>query len=167
VKVLLAVGVTMVLLAIESVIVKYAGWSVTRIDVTVAVIGFLALRAGTLEGAFSSFFIGYLVDLISARPTGLYTFLAVVGFLFGRLAASIVEVRTALGFALFVMAGDAIHGFLAILMSWLVSRSGGVSGGVFSGMPLQVLVTGIAALCLYPALRKMEPAAARAELQLR
>jgi hypothetical protein len=65
------------------------------------------------------------------------------------------------------MAGDAIHGLLAVLMSWLVLRTEGVSGSVFSGMPLQVLATGVAALCLYPALRKIEPATTRPELQLR
>ena len=61
---------------------------------TVAIVAFLSLRAGLLEGAVASYAIGYLLDLMSGRPTGLYTLLAVVTFLLGRIAASLVDVRS-------------------------------------------------------------------------
>ena len=37
---------------------------------------------------------GYLLDLMSGQPTGLFTFLAVFTFLVGKLVASLVDVRT-------------------------------------------------------------------------
>ena len=62
----------------------------------------------------SSFAVGYLLDLMSGRPTGLYTFLAVLTFLLGRLVG--VAGGRALGarrFALFAMGADVGHGLLA------------------------------------------------------
>ncbi len=156
---------TLLLLTIESVVVKYLGFSVSRIDVTVAIVAFLSLRAGTLEGAFSSFAVGYLLDLMSGRPTGLYTFLAVFTFLLGRLAASLVDVRSAFLFVIFTMAADLGHGLLAVFFSWLTSRDAAF-GSTLSALPLQVALTGTAALCLYPLFRKIDSGTDRAEVGL-
>jgi rod shape-determining protein MreD len=159
------VAITIALLTLESVVVKYLGFSVTRIDVTVAVVAFLSLRASTLEGAFSSFVVGYLLDLMSGRPTGLYTFLAVLTFLVGRLAASLVDVRSALVFVIFTMAADLGHGLLAIFFSWLTSRDAAF-GSTLSALPTQVALTGAAALALYPLFRKFDSSSERSEVGL-
>jgi rod shape-determining protein MreD len=155
----------LVLLTLESVVVKYLELPVSRIDVTVAMVAFLSLRAMPLEGAFSSFAIGYLLDLLSGRPTGLYTFLAVFTFLIGKLAASLVDVRSALMFVIFTMAADLGHGLLAVFFSWLTSRDA-VFGSTLSALPLQVALTGVAALCLYPLLRKIDSGGERTEVGL-
>ncbi len=162
-KFLLTVGLGLLLLTIESVLVKYLGFAVTRIDVTVAIIVFLALRASTLEGAFSSFAIGYLLDVMSGQPTGLYTFLGVLTFLMSRLAASLVDVRTAPAFALFVMGADLGHGLLAMFFTWMTSKSAGslLSLGPFV---LQVFLSGVAAVALYPLLRRFDPGTDRPEI---
>src|SRR5262249_20210470 len=164
-KFITTVVLTLLLLTLESVVVKYLGFSVTRIDVTVAVVAFLALRAGTIEGAFSSFAVGYLLDLMSGRPTGLYTFLAVFTFLLGRLAASLVDVRSAFVFVIFTMAADLGHGLLAVFFSWLTSRDAAFSS-TLSALPMQVALTGMAALCLYPLFRKIDSGGERAEVGL-
>jgi len=164
-KFLTTVGLTLLLLTLESVAVKYLGLSVTRIDVTVAVVAFLSLRASTVEGAMSSFVVGYLLDLMSGRPTGLYTFLAVLTFLIGRLAASLVDVRSAAVFVIFTMAADLGHGLLAIFFSWLTSRDAAF-GSNLSALPLQVALTGLAALLLYPLFRKFDSGAERSEVGL-
>ena len=52
-------------------------------------------RAGLLEGAVASYAVGYLLDLMSGQPTGLYTFLGVFTFLAGRLIDSLLDVRGA------------------------------------------------------------------------
>ncbi len=104
---------TLLFLALESVAVKYVGLGVARIDVTVAIVAFLSLRAGLLEGAVAAYAIGYLLDLMTGRPTGLYTLLAVITFLLGRVAASLMDVRSGRSFALFAMAADVTHGLLA------------------------------------------------------
>jgi len=151
-KLLLTLVLTLLFLALESVAVKYVGLGVARIDVTVAIVAFLSLRAGLLEGAAASYAVGYLLDLMTGRPTGLYTLLAVVTFLLGRIAGSVVDVRTGKSFALFAMAADAAHGILAWGIGSVSSKQVSLSG--LSGLPLEVLLTGLAALLLYPLLKR-------------
>jgi len=156
-KFLVTVGIALALLTLESVVVKQAGLVLGRIDVTVVLVAFLALRATLLEGAFSAFAVGYLLDLMSGQPTGLFTFLAVFTFLVGRLVSSFVDVRGALSFALFAMGADVGHGLLATFLTWLTVKDGG-SGQALAGLPLQVALTGAAALVLFPLFRRFEAA---------
>ena len=161
---LLTVVLALVLLTVESVVVKYLGFAVTRIDASVAIIVFLALRANTLEGAFSSFAIGYLLDVLSGQPTGLYTFLGVLTFLLSRLAASLVDVRTAPSFALFTMGADLGHALLAAFFTWLTSKTPIGSLLSLSSLLVQILLTGFTAVALYPLLRKFDPGTERPEI---
>lgn len=153
-RVLLMLLLALFLLTVESVIVRYAGLSVTRIDVTVVLLVWLALRAPTLDGAVAAFGTGYLLDLMSGRPTGLYTFLAVFTFLLGRVASSVVDVRSPVMLALFAMAASAGHGLVATLLTWMVTRES--SAAPLYALPIQVLLTGLAAIFLHPLLRKLE-----------
>ncbi|MGQ0503766.1 MAG: hypothetical protein ACT4TC_00450 [Myxococcaceae bacterium] len=163
-KFLLTVALALLLLTVESVVVKYSGFAVTRIDATVAIIVFLALRANTLEGAFSSFSIGYLLDVMSGQPTGLYTFLGVLTFLLGRLAASLVDVRSAPTYALFTLGADAGHALLASFFTWMTARQTLVGAFSLPSLLLQILLTGFAALALYPLLRRFDPGNDRPEI---
>jgi rod shape-determining protein MreD len=163
-KFFLTLALALVLLAVESVVVKYLGLSVTRIDVTVTIVAFLALRAGTVEGAFSSLAVGYLLDVMSGRPTGLFLFLAVFLFLLCRLAVSLVDVRSGFSFALFAMGADAAHGLLAAFFSWMVSNSGGGVAASLGGLPLQVVLTGAAGLLLYPVFKRIDPGTDRPQV---
>lgn len=163
-KLLLTLVLTLLFLALESVAAKYLGLGVARIDVTVAIVAFLSLRAGLLEGAVAAYSIGYLLDLMTGRPTGLYTLLALVTFLLGRMAASLMDVRSGRSFALFAMAADVTHGLLAWGVSGVSSKQMALSG--LSGLPLEVLLTGIAALLLYPLLRRFGLGAERRDPRL-
>ena len=154
-KFLVTVALALLLLTLESVVVKLAGLALIRIDVTVVLVAFLALRASVVEGAFSAFAVGYLLDLMSGQPTGLFTFLAVFVFLIGKLVASLVDVRTSMGFALFAMGADTGHGLLAAFFTWLTVKEG-ATAALLPGLPLQVVLTGVAALALYPLLKKIE-----------
>ncbi|MFY2563752.1 hypothetical protein ACN469_39550 [Corallococcus terminator] len=156
-KFLVTVGIALALLTLESVVVKQAGLVLGRIDVTVVLVAFLALRATLLEGAFSAFAVGYLLDLMSGQPTGLFTFLAVFTFLVGRLVSTFVDVRGGLSFALFAMGADVGHGLLATFFTWLTVKDSG-TGPVLAGLPVQVALTGAAALALFPLLRRFEAA---------
>lgn len=160
-RLLVTLVLTLFLLALESVVVKYLGLSVTRIDVTVAIVAFLALKAGLLEGAVAAYAVGYLLDLMTGQPTGLYTLLALVTFLLGRMAASLVDVRSATSFAGFAMAADVAHGLLAWGISTVSGRHPQLVG--LSGLPLEVVLTGLAALALYPLLRRFGLGAERRE----
>jgi rod shape-determining protein MreD len=156
----------LVCLSVEAVVVSYMGLPVARVDVTVAIVVFLALRAGIVEGAVSSFTVGYLLDVMSGRPLGLYTFLAVLTFLLTRLADSFVDVRSRSGFVLFAAAADAGHGFLAGLLGWLTSKEGQVAPLALKSLPLNVVLTGIAAVLLYPLLMRVSPSSDRSEVGL-
>lgn len=144
------------LLLVESVVVRTLGWSVTRIDLTVAAVVFFALRAATLEGALASFACGYLLDVMGGQPTGLYLFLAMLTFLVARVFGSLVEVRSSVSFALFTVAADFGHGLTAAFLTWLTAREGRSSSAMVAALPMQALVTGLAALMLYPLFKKFD-----------
>ncbi|HVE86734.1 MAG TPA: hypothetical protein VND93_27945 [Myxococcales bacterium] len=163
-KMLVTCALALLLLSLESVVVQKLGMSVIRIDVTVAIIAFLALRANTLEGAAASFVIGYLLDLLSGRYTGLYTFLGVFLFILGKMVASLVDVRSGLMFALYAMGGDVVHVLLAVLFSWITAKESVGAGTILSGLPVQVLLTGAAALTLHPLLRRLDRGGDRPQL---
>ncbi|ATB27149.1 hypothetical protein [Melittangium boletus] len=154
-KFLVTVGLALLLLTLESVLVQQLGLAISRIDVTVVLVAFLALRASMLEGAISSFAVGYLLDLMSGQPTGLFTFLAVFIFLLGKLVARLTDVRGRATFVLFAMGGDLTHGALASFFTWLTTKDGSASA-LLPGLPLQVTLTGLAAALLYPLLRRFE-----------
>ena len=157
-------GIALFLLSLESVVVKYLGFSVTRIDVTVAILVFLGLRANTLEGAFSSFAIGYLLDVMSGKPTGLYTFLAVLIFVLVRLAGTLVDARSAGMFVLFVAAADIGHGLLVVLFGWMTSPSGTAPMWALSGSLVHVAITSAAAYFMWPVFRRLDPATDRPQI---
>ncbi len=163
-KFLVTFAIALLLLALESVVVKYLGFAVTRIDVTVALVVFLALRASTLEGAFSSFAIGYLLDVMSGRPTWLYPFLAVLTFLITRVGSSLVDVRSMPSFVMVVLAADLGHGLLAVGFTLLTSKAGAVALSPLSGLPIQVAVTGVAAMLMWPLLRRIDPGNERPQI---
>lgn len=154
-KFLVTVVLALLLLTLESVVVQRAGLVLSRIDVTVVLLSFLALRASLLEGACSAFAVGYLLDLMSGQPTGLFTFLGVFTFLVGRLVDSLLDVRGPVAFVLFTMGADVGHGLLSAFFSWLTVKDGSATA-VLPGLPLQVALTGVAAAALYPLLRRLE-----------
>lgn len=156
------VFLALLLVSIESVVVKYLGFSVTRIDVTIVLVVFLATRATLLEGASSAFAIGYLLDVSSGRPTGLYTFLAVLMFLLVRIGASLVDVRSLPTFLLFVSGADVGHWLLASFFGWMTSK-GGASTFSVGSLVAQMLLTAIAALLLWPLLKRIDPGNERPE----
>ncbi len=150
-------AMSLALLCVESVAVKVFGFSVIRIDVTLALVVFLGLRANTLEGAFTSFAIGYLLDVFTGRPTGLYPFLAVLVFLLVRLLASFVDARARALYAALTGAATFGHALLAVFFSWLTSLSGGGAVATLSGVPLQIALASLTAMLLWPVLVKLDP----------
>jgi rod shape-determining protein MreD len=151
-------SLALLLLSFEAVIVKTFDFDVTRIDVGLAIVVFAALRATALEGALSACAVGYLLDVFTGKPTGLYPFLAVLVFLLVRGVNQVVDGRSRTMFALLVAASTVGHALLAVFFSWLTTSSGG-GGHVLSlsGVPLQVFLTTFAGLLMWPLLMKIEP----------
>jgi rod shape-determining protein MreD len=156
VKWALCVALALLALVLESVAIHFLGSTLVRIDVTVALVVFLALRAGVLEGAFSAFSVGYLLDVMSGHPTGLYVFLAVLAFLGVRLAGTLVEVRTVGFFVLFVVAAGVGHGLLAAFFTWMTSSDGAFPIASLTALPLQTALTALFGILTWPLLRRFE-----------
>lgn len=148
-------ALALLLLSLESVLVKTFGFEVTRIDVGLALVVYVALRATTIEGALSAFSVGYLLDVFTGHPTGLYPGLAVLVFLLVRGGGVLVDGRSRSSYALFIAAATVGHALLATLLSWVTSSEGHVSS--LSGVPLQVVLTVLAGLAMWPLLKKIEP----------
>jgi rod shape-determining protein MreD len=152
------VALALLLLSVESVLSRQLGLEVTRLDVTIVLIVFLGLRSTMLEGAFAAFAIGYLLDVFTGRPTGLYPFLAVLTFVVTRLLSSFVDARARALFAVVCCGAALANGLLAAFFSALTSRGGGGTVVSLTGLPLEVLLCGFAAAAMWPLLRKIDPA---------
>jgi rod shape-determining protein MreD len=150
-------ALALVLLAVESVLVKHLGLEVTRVDVGLALVVFAAIRATPLEGALTAFSVGYLLDVFSGRPTGLYPFLAVLAFLVVRATGTVVDGRSRTMYALLTAAATLGHALLAVFFSWLTSPSGGAGAWSLWGLPVQMALSAAAGLALWPLLIRLEP----------
>jgi rod shape-determining protein MreD len=150
-------ALALLLLSVEAVVVKSLGFDVTRIDVCVAILVYVGLRGTTLEGAFTAFAVGYLLDVMTGRPTGLYPFLGVLVFLCARAVSQLVDGRSRIAFALFTGVATFGHALLAFLFTVMTTRDGQGRVLSLSGVPLQVVLSMLAALVLYPVLKKIEP----------
>ncbi len=150
-------ALALLLLSAESVLVKFLGLEVTRFDVTIALVVYMAVRGTTLEGAFTAFAVGYLLDVFTGRPTGLYPFLSVLVFLLCRGAGQVVDGRSRGGFALFVAAAALVHGLLAFFFTWLTSLDGGSRLLSLAGLPLQILLAAAVGALFFPLFRRIEP----------
>ena len=147
----------LVLLSVEAVLVKSLGLEVTRVDVCLALVVYVALHSSSVQGGLVAFAVGYLLDVFTGRPTGLYPFLSVLVFLLVRASAQLVDGRSRVMFALVVAASVFLHALLAALFSWLTSPSGAGVVWSLSGVPLQVLLTVAAGVALWPVFRRIEP----------
>ncbi len=151
-------ALALLLLSVESVLVQVFGFEVTRIDVGLALVVFAALRLRVTEGALSAFAVGYLLDVITGKPTGLYPALAVLAFLLVRAAALLLDGRGRVAYLAFTGVATVVHALLALLLTWLTSRDGIGHVVSLSGVPLQVVLTVLAGAVLWPLLRRFEVA---------
>ena len=154
--------VSLLFLSLEASLVRVFGWSAAPIDITVALVVYAAIFAPTVEGAFTAFALGYMLDALSGRPTGLYAFLAVLLFLAARVANGLIDARTRGLYAAATAAGTVAMGLLAAFFTWMTSRAGGQTAGL-KGLPWQVLFTAVVAFVLWPLLRRLNPGQDRPE----
>lgn len=155
-KLVAIVCFSLLLLALETALLRPLGLSIARPDVGVAAVLFLALRCHGLEGALGAAAVGYFVDVLSGQPTGLYVFAGVLTFLVSRFAAPFVEARSAAAFAALAAPIDALHN-LAVWGLTLVAAAPGTSrAAMLRAVPLSALLTALAALLVWPAFRRLE-----------
>jgi rod shape-determining protein MreD len=155
VKVLWFSALALLLLSVESVLVKAIGLEVTRIDVGVAILVWVAVRGALVEGALTAFMVGYLLDVFTGRPTGLFPFLGVAVFLLTRAAALVVDGRTRATYGLLVAGATALHALLAVFFTWLTSSSDGRALSL-QGVPVQTFLSVGAGQALWWLLKRIE-----------
>lgn len=151
----------LLVLSVEAAAGRVFGWSLVHVDVSIAVVVFVAIHAPLVEGAFTALAVGYMLDALAGRPTGLYAALAVLVYVGLRIANMLVDTRTRAGYAAAAAAASLVHGVLAAGLTWLTSRGG--QGAGLSGLPMQVVLTALAAFALFPLLKKINPGVERPE----
>lgn len=149
---------TVLLLAVESALLRPLGLSVARFDVGVAAILFFALRCHTLEGAFGAAVTGYVVDVLSGQPSGLYVFAAVLSFLLARLVAPFVETRSAFAFAAVAAPLDALHNLTVWGLCLVGTAPGDQRPAMLAAIPASAGLTAAVSLLLWPLFRRVNGA---------
>lgn len=162
-RVLATLALAWVLLALESVLLPAMGLSVARFDATVVLLVLLGLRAPTLSGAFAAYAVGYMLDVFTGHPTGLYPFLGVLVFLLTRVVRALLDVRSAPMFAVTVAGASLGHGVFAAFLTWLTSRVGEGQAASLAGLPLQMVLSGILAALMWPLVSRVYPPTERSE----
>jgi rod shape-determining protein MreD len=122
----------------------------------VVLVLFFALRCPVLEGAIGSAVVGYLVDILSGQPSGLYVFTAVLTFLFSKFIAPLAEVRSTTAFALLAGCLDVLHNMTAFALVRLSGQRGvsylSMLWAIFASAGLTLL----AGWLIWPLLKKID-----------
>lgn len=126
-----------------------------RADLLLCVILYLALHDEWVQGAALSLFAGYLADLGSATPLGLYSFLAVLTFVVLRLGASAFKAERGPRVAVLGFAASLVHSVLASLVFRFLLR-GGVFRVHLASALWSAAATGLAALVVFAVLRRID-----------
>lgn len=106
----------LLLAAIQAVLLRWVGGGRLPLQLLVPCIAWLGLKAGNVEGIAAAAGIGYLMDLFSGTPAGLFTFLGVVLYLFSRAAGLAVDLQERSGFAVLCGAGSLVVAFGAVAL---------------------------------------------------
>ena len=147
----------MVALSIQSVVVKSFGLQLTRLETTAAFVVFAGLRVPGVKGAALAFAVGYMADVFTGRPTWLYVFLSVFGFLCTRMLVHWVEFRKLTYYSLLTAVVSAMCTLLGCFLSWLTAKPNEVSAWPLASLPFEALVALLSAVLLWPFLCRIYP----------
>lgn len=154
---LVHVLLALVLAALQAALTRHLGGGVVGACLLAPALVHLALGAGNVDGAVGAAGVGYVLDLASGTPKGLFTFLAVAVFLAARLAGAAVDLRGRLGFAL-LSAGAALGlsaGGVALLRA-AVAPEAQPGWGLLPRILVEAALTGLLAPLLQVALRRVD-----------
>ena len=163
-KAVLATLMGLVSLSLASVLAHRLGPGGLRLEVTPVLVAYACLALNTPQAAAVSFAAGYLTDLMTGVPTGLYALAAMLTFVVCRVAAALVDTRGRWGFGALAAAMDVVHQLLAFgLLSLFAGRSGGPALGSLSVVLPTAALTGAYALLLWPLFHRLDLAFDREE----
>jgi hypothetical protein len=146
-----------VALSVQSVVVKSFGLQLTRLETTAAFVVFAGLRVPGAKGAALAFAVGYMADVFTGRPTWLYVFLSVFGFLCTRVLVHWVECRKAMHYSLLTAVVASLCTLLGCFLSWLTAKPNELSAWPLASLPFEALVALCSAALLWPFLCRIYP----------
>lgn len=138
-----------------------------RIDLHLPLVVFLALTGPGIEGAFGAFAIGYLVELHSGHPMGLFLSSSMFTYAIARLFSPLVDPRSRWSFAALILGFDVVYGLIAL---WLARLSPFTQSGSLRAVLSTSLLTALVAWLSWPLFEAIERRCKkrdRAELRLR
>jgi rod shape-determining protein MreD len=150
-------ALALLLSALQSAALRWLGGGALPLALPLAIVVHLGLRAGNVDGAVAAAAVGYVVDLSTGSPKGLMTGLAVLLFLFSRLAGAAVDVQGRAGFAVLTAIGTFLYGVAALGFLGLVSPPEVTPGMALVGrVALEALLTGLASPFLLRIFRSVD-----------
>ena len=163
-KPVLAFLLALFLAALQAALLRWLGGGAVSLALPLAVVVYLGLHAGNVDGAVGAAAVGYVVDLMAGGPKGLMTFLAVALFLFARLAGAALSVRGKSGFAVLTAVGVFLYGALALLFLRAVSSDESAPSFALLGrVGIEALLTGVLSPLVLLGLRRLDGLLAREE----
>jgi rod shape-determining protein MreD len=154
----------LLLASLQAALLHHLGGGLVPVALALSIVVYLGLHAGNVEGALGAAAVGYVLDVMAAGPKGLMTFLAVVLFLFSRLAGAALSIHGAIGFSLLTFAGTFLYGTAALALLRAVSAAEVAPGlGLLGRVLLEAAATGLAAPLVLLVLRRVEGLFAREE----
>jgi rod shape-determining protein MreD len=163
-KPVLAFFLALVLAALQAALLRWAGGGAVSLALPLAVVVYLGLHAGNVDGAVGAAAVGYVVDLMAGGPKGLMTFLAVALFLCARLAGAALSVQGKAGFGILTFVGVFLYGLCALVLQRAVSPAESApSFGLLGRVLVEALLTGALAPLVLVGLRSLDRLLAREE----
>jgi rod shape-determining protein MreD len=163
-KSVLSLGLGLLAMTLARVATHQLGLEQARFEIPAVLVVYACLSLNTLQAALVSFASGYLFDLASGHPTGLYAFVAMLTFMVARVVVVLVDVRGPVGFAALSAFIGVVHQLLAhgTLLLFTGASGGRVPAAMWS-IPPSALLTGLAGLLMYPVLNRIDLAFDREE----
>jgi rod shape-determining protein MreD len=112
-RIALVVAICAALAVVESVVPFLLHLRLSRPDLLLVVVLYLALHDDVMQGAALSAAAGYFSDLTSATPAFLYTFLAVLTFVVLRIAGSGLKTEGGAQSAVVAFGASLVHSLIA------------------------------------------------------
>jgi rod shape-determining protein MreD len=153
----LAFALALLLAALQAALLRWVGGGAVSLALPLAVVVYLGLHAGNVDGAVGAAAVGYVVDLMAGGPKGLMTFLAVALFLFARLAGAALSVQGKAGFGVLTAVGVFLFGLAALLFQRAVSPAESAPAFRLLGrMLVEALLTGALSPVVLLAMRRVD-----------
>lgn len=156
-KALVHVLAALALAAAQAALLRWIGGGLFSVSLLAACVVYLGLHEGNVDGSVAAAGVGYVLDVVTASPKGLHTFLCVLLFVLVRGVAAAVDVRGRGPFALLSGLGALVVSLGALLLTRFTSTPEVAPGANLLGRILvEALVTAAAAPAVLALLRRVD-----------